>query len=70
MIVPVISAFNKIQLTYFSGDLPTLPLDLTIGKNRKDIHCTHIKQTWILARPIPCPPKGVKNSKEPCHSAI
>jgi hypothetical protein len=69
-IVPVIFAYNKTDLTNFSGDQHSWPLYLTIGNIRNDIRCTRKKRAWILVRLIPCPPKGSKSIDAAWHSAV
>jgi hypothetical protein len=69
MIVSVICASDKTNLTNFSGDQHAWLLYLTIGNIRKDIHHTPTKRPWILVGLIRCPPKGAKNIDEAWHSA-
>jgi len=70
MIVPVICASDKTQLTNFSGVQHAWPLYLTIGNIRKDIRRTPQKLVWIVVRLIRCPPKGAKNIDEAWHSVV
>jgi len=70
MIVPVICASYKTQLTNFSGDQHAWQLYLTVGNIRKDIRCTCKNSAWICTGPNSCPPKRAKYMDKALHNAV
>jgi hypothetical protein len=70
MIVLVIYACDKTQLTYSLGDQHAWPLNHTIHNSQKDILFAPKQRSWILVGLIPCPPKDANNTDKAWHSAV
>jgi len=69
-IVPVICTSDKTQLPNCSGNQHALPLSLTIGNIRQDIHQTPTKCTWIGVELIHCPLQGANITDKAWHSLV